>query len=253
MPKSIVRARARASPKPQRAQLPAAAHQVSREDALGDVLSIESEDIRGVPLTSLLSQFGRLFARHGAIAREQPELVYSYSRQVDTIDFFVSHSWAGSRLQKFVALLMYFNASPAYFVVFVVGIAVVLVEIHCFDRLPAWIVREQPDNLNDMQPYQTSGAFMLLVSPLLLVALLFWHRLSGTGGRSLFLDIACICQNDAVRKARGIESLGALLDRCETMVALVDENCAPAANLQHTAHRSTCMHTCMHTHAPVCA
>ena len=45
-----------------------------------------------------------------------------------------------------------------------------LVEIHCFDRLPAWIVREQPDNLNDMQPYQTSGAFMLLVSPLLLVA-----------------------------------------------------------------------------------
>ena len=64
---------------------------------------------------------------------------------------------------------------------------------------------------------------MVGLGPILLIALFGWHRLSGTGRRSLFLDIACICQNDAVRKARGIESLGALLDRSETMIVLMDE------------------------------
>ena len=43
------------------------------------------------------------------------------------------------------------------------------------------------------------------------------------GARHCFLDICCISQQDAALKARGIESLGALLDRSEYMLALVDE------------------------------
>ena len=219
MPKAVRRAESPAKAR----EPPTLAHHTSREDALGNVLSIDSEDIRGVPLTLLLGGFGRLFARSGAIAREQPELVYSYSRQVDTIDYFISHSWSAGRLQKFAALLMFFNASPAYFCSIVFGTTLVLFEIHYFDQLPGWLITEQVDNLNDMQKIRTSNLFLLLISPVLLVALLLWHRLSDTGGRSLFLDIACICQNNVVRKARGIASLGALLDRSETMLVLLDE------------------------------
>ena len=41
---------------------------------------------------------------------------------------------------------------------------------------------------------------------------------------TLFLDICCISQDDPIKKARGIESLGALLDRSERMLVLLDEN-----------------------------
>lgn len=189
------------------------------------MISVEAEDIRGIPLTSLLSGFGRLFARGGAMAREQPEFVYSCSRQVETLDAFVSHSWAASRIQKFVALLMYFNAWPVYLCCFFMATCMILLELHYFERLmPDWLLVEMPDNLNDRAVIQTKYLILPTISVLVPVLLLNWHRVSGCGRKSLFLDIACICQNDAAKKARGIESLGALLDRSETMIVLLDES-----------------------------
>lgn len=203
---------------------PTMAHTLSREDALGDVISVEAEDIRGIPLTALLGGFGRLFSRGGAMAREEPELVFSYSSRVETLDCFVSHSWAASRLQKFVALLMHFNAQPTAYFSLTCITCLVLLQLHCFEWLPSWLAVDLPDNLNRDHEMIRIKYLTMLVLPLLLpLALLNWHRVSGSGAKKLFLDIACICQDDATKKARGIESLGALLDRSETMVVLLDE------------------------------
>lgn len=201
-----------------------AAHALSREDTLGDVISVEAEDIRGLSLTTLLGGFGRLFGGGGAMAREEPELVYSYSRQVETLDFFVSHSWAAGRLHKFVALVMHFNARPVHSCSLLLVTSLVLLELHCFESLPSWLLAELPDNLNlDHGMLRVKYLVMLTLSLLLPLLLLCWHRIGGSGAKRLFLDIACICQSDAAKKARGIESLGALLDRSETMVVLLDE------------------------------
>ena len=48
-----------------------AAHALSREDTLGDVISVEAEDIRGLSLTTLLGGFGRL-PRASPVAARTP-------------------------------------------------------------------------------------------------------------------------------------------------------------------------------------
>ena len=54
----------------------------------------------------------------------------------------------------------------------------------------------------------------------LVLATAHWYR---TCNVTVFLDIACISQDDEVTKARGINALGAILDRSENMLGLVSE------------------------------
>ena len=76
------------------------------EQTLNDVLSLSAEDVRGISLERLLFRNAELFADNGEMARRHPDLVFSFSRQVSTIDYFVSHSWTSSYVLKHIALLM---------------------------------------------------------------------------------------------------------------------------------------------------
>ena len=83
----------------------------ARAASLHDVLSLEKEHLRGITLSSLLSGFGRLFADGGKAARDDPHGTYATSHTVDSLGYFVSHSWRSPRLVKYLAMLLFFKAS----------------------------------------------------------------------------------------------------------------------------------------------
>ena len=81
----------------------------ARAASLHDVLSLEKENLRGITLSSLLGGFGRLFADGGKAARDDPHGTYATSHPVDSLGYFVSHSWRSPRLVKYLAMLLFFH------------------------------------------------------------------------------------------------------------------------------------------------
>ena len=81
-----------------------------------------------------------------------------------------------------------------------------------FHNYPGWL---------DAKPFTFPWLCSACFFPTFLVALFTIHlcNLDGT----LFLDIACIAQDDPEQKAKGIDSLGAVLDRSQKMLVLLDD------------------------------
>ena len=80
----------------------------------------------------------------------------------------------------------------------------------------------QNNNTVDMGTTDTSLLNSLVATTVLLVALFSAHHVGAPP--HAFLDIACIEQSDASKKASGIEQLGGVLDRTRVMVCLIDEH-----------------------------
>ena len=57
-----------------------------------------------VSLPSLLAGRARLFASEGQAARDDPSGTFALSKPVDSLSFFLSHSWRTSRVAKYCAL-----------------------------------------------------------------------------------------------------------------------------------------------------
>ena len=200
----------------------AAATRKSSSAVLADRLSLTSEQLRGVSVTTLLAGGARLFANNGAAAREDPAGTFALSKPVPFLDYFVSHAWRSSRLEKGLALLIYFAQWPAV-IAWLVGAytAFWIATLH-FELLPQVlrgpVLVRMADATQGHQPFFVQA---VSVAALALV-LLTWHRTK----RNVyaFLDIACIDQTDAAKKESGIKSLGAILDRSERMLVIFDEH-----------------------------
>ena len=188
---------------------------------LANVLDLSEEQLRGVSTTTLLQGFGRLFAENGAVARADPQGTFELSRPVKQLDYFVSHAWRTSRWPKFLALLLYFN--------FWSGVAAYCVAAYVsfwfltffFESLPPMYVFAPAPSGYDASEMRSTWLCATTSSVAFLVGLVtaHWWR-----DRSCFLDVACIDQLDATKKAKGISALGALLDRSERMVVILDEH-----------------------------
>ena len=196
-----------------------------RAASLHNVLSIEKEQLRGLTLVSLLLGFGSLFARGGKAARDDPVGTFAHSRPVDSLDWFVSHSWRSPRAVKYLALLLCFNRRDAAVAASFAAIAACFVQTLYFDELPRWLTFVGPNTFTDFEPCEITKGCTLIGYAVLLCGLFGAHRVrQALGGKAVecFLDVACIQQADPAARARGISCLGALLDRSEKMVVLLD-------------------------------
>lgn len=198
----------------------------NRTASLHDVLSIEKEQLRGLTLVALLHGFGRLFAGGGKAARDDPVGTFAHSRPVDSLDWFVSHSWSSPRVVKYLALLLCFNRRDAAVAASFATIAVFFVQALYYESLPRWLTFVGPNVFSDFAPVEISKGCTAIGCSVLLIGLFGAHRARQALGWKpveCFLDVACIPQADPAARARGISSLGALLDRSEGMLVLLDE------------------------------
>ena len=191
------------------------------------VLEMPEGTLRGVPLPTLLRGGARLFADGGQAAKRDPAGTYMMSRPVKSLAFFASHSWSCPRWLKFVALLVHFNLDAAVAVVAVLHAALFMLELLFHDSaLLAPLMLPQP--LMGNLAVGAGSAFETTTLCQTLGPISFWLTLCTAHHfrkpPSVFLDICCIAQDSDEAKARGIASLGAILDRSERMLALVSSD-----------------------------
>ena len=195
---------------------------------LARVLGMPEGSLRGVPLPELLGGAAGLFANRGQAAKDDPVGTYLKSRPVESIDCFASHSWSCPRWLKYFALITHFNLDAAVAAVAATHAVVFTLELLYHDsELLTPFMLPQP-NLGDMNVCagRACAASTLCQT---LAPLVFWvvlctaHRFRQPSP-NVFLDICCIDQTSDAAKARGITSLGAILDRSERMLALVSSD-----------------------------
>jgi len=207
---------------------PARQHEIGerqRLHELAQVLELEKDQLRGVPIPTLLARAARLYARNGAAAREAPAETFALSHAVGRLDFFISHAWRSPRLAKYLALCRYFNGH----------LAVHAALLGCFLTF-FWALHRAPipGELMVQFPNRIDKGGVLTFP----MAAFNWHHVSffaylATAAlahqllrrrQTAFLDIACVNQLDDTSKALGIQRLGAVLQRTERMLVLADEH-----------------------------
>ena len=183
---------------------------------------LNNEQLRGLDVSTLVAGGARLFADGGQAARDDPRGVFALSSPVQRLDYFVSHSWKSPRLAKYAALLSFFNLNAAIIAFAVACFACFWFSTLYFEMLPDWMVMEGQGKYFDDVALRCC-AFAQLLAPLAFTIVAFFGHHVFCRGEKAFLDIACIDQNDATSKRSGINSLGALLDRSQRMIVLLDE------------------------------
>ena len=187
-------------------------------------IDITVDQLRGVSVSSLLDGGAALFADGGAAARLDPAGVFAHSTPVEQLDYFVSHAWRAPRLSKYFAMLCYFNLNAALVAYLVTCCVSFVYSTLFFEALSPFFVYEPPTGeLMDSKQIRSVGTAQFFAF-LVFVAVFFFGHLVLRRGEMGFLDISCIDQRDDSKKAAGINSLGALLDRSQRMVVLLDEN-----------------------------
>ena len=196
--------------------------EAGRVSTLASVLDMDDEVLRGIALPALLANRAQLFEENGRAARDDPKGTFALSRPVESLSYFVSHSWRTSRLMKHLALCVHFNLQRAAIASAAANLLVFALQLFCLDALPSWLVVDQV-HVADYS-FARGGMLCEFTGPLVFIpVLLFGHIFDQE--TTCFLDIACISQDDERKKATGIASLGAILDRSERMLVLCDGNC----------------------------
>ena len=188
---------------------------------LANVLDLDADMLRGIKTTALLDGHGRLFAEDGAVARADPAGVFALSKPVPQLDLFISHAWRTERWPKYICLLLYLNFRPAIGAYAVGAYIAFWCGTFFFDFLPDFIIFDEQPGMFDAVQLRSTWVCSMTAVVALLVVLLTAHRWRP---KSCFLDVCCIDQLDASKKAKGISALGAVLDRSERMVVILDEH-----------------------------
>ena len=186
-------------------------------------LSLTEEQFRGLEVGDLLHGGARLFANGGEAARVDPAGTYALSRPVERLDYFVSHAWRSSRIAKWLSLLCYFNLNAACVAYLITGLACFTFSVFFFEALPPKFIKPVEGLMFDNTEVRAVYVAEIFCYLACIIVFFFGHLIFRRGEKA-FLDIACIDQLDAENKAAGINSLGALLDRSERMVVLLDEH-----------------------------
>eukprot|EP00913_Durusdinium_trenchii_P009575 g8995.t1 len=177
-------------------------------------LTLEVDDflLRGVSLSTCLSQWGKHWSTHGADGGQyesQKSSDYEKSFQVPKYDHFLSHDWKTSRAAKVWSMFFVFNLPAATLASQICAIVVGLVR----ESEALWAPSHGA-------PHQLTTSLV----PWLVFWLFFcfWQRLRSLLGRPLivFLDRLCIAQHDPRLKEKGILGLSAFLDKSQSLTIL---------------------------------
>ena len=151
-----------------------------------------AELLRASRLYTLLSCCAAIFESNEGSAE-----TWVLSKQVQRIDFFVSHNWVVKRMKKFLCLALHFNLRSALLAQVVTMVAIVAARGPGFGN-HVWEAALHVEELGDLTRQHALTAHLLLV-PIFLLVLFFGHemqRLAGWRGASVFLDKTCIHQDD---------------------------------------------------------
>ncbi|CAE7497425.1 unnamed protein product [Symbiodinium natans] len=177
-------------------------HEAERRNSQHTSSSLPSElppeMIRGTALDVCLRWWGANFwSRRSSDG-------YRLSQRVGSIDYFLSHDWATSPTSKTLALLLFFNGTPA-------ALATVCISILCCGLLMA---NRLPGGWPTAS-FSTHSTFVLVFC--------FWQRvrcLLRCRVPIVFLDRLCIAQHDPDLKRQGILGLAGFLAKSEQLAIL---------------------------------
>jgi hypothetical protein len=181
--------------------------------------------LRGTWPSVILEKFGRRLRNNDFNVdpeqrEEMAEIEYSSkSFMVNELDIFLSHSWWAPWMQKYLALLIYFNfwtAMVAYAGLICLG-ALILRKgfgIYCHE-----------EKLGDCS--LTRAALHGVGAVVFFLVLFNLHLLMTklrVANRNVFLDKVCIHQTDLTKKVNGIKSIGAILKKTKTLLIAWDRS-----------------------------
>eukprot|EP00928_Gymnodinium_smaydae_P003634 TRINITY_DN11291_c0_g6_i1.p1 TRINITY_DN11291_c0_g6~~TRINITY_DN11291_c0_g6_i1.p1 ORF type:complete len:507 (+),score=22.22 TRINITY_DN11291_c0_g6_i1:67-1587(+) len=184
----------------------------------------DPELLRGAPFSTVVAGFGRLFDPEGTIAASSgvvsKEDTFIYSRRVDVLHHFLSHSWRDSGKLKWLSLLFYLNFSSAMFLGHLfaaIAFAIVYVMPHIYPvpgvTIPGTAETGMPDVRYRFGPFSMVCMFVSMGS------VFFAHQITRKKA-DLFLDKVCIHQTDLDMKTEGIKALGAFLKKSQQLLVL---------------------------------
>lgn len=195
----------------------------------------ESELIRGIPMNDLLHRGAAVLETKNHKTKQAAEFdhsdvkdlqkllaAYRLSKQVDSLDIFLSHNWSISRFKKFMALALYFNLRGATVVAALTSFLILYLQI--FELLPMFHLPYYKAKFGEED--LLVGIWTLLITPSVFVfCILFQHDIIRLvhPGSATFLDKACIDQIDLRKQQAGIAKLGAFLVRSSRMVVLYSD------------------------------
>eukprot|EP00929_Paragymnodinium_shiwhaense_P043975 TRINITY_DN22567_c1_g1_i1.p1 TRINITY_DN22567_c1_g1~~TRINITY_DN22567_c1_g1_i1.p1 ORF type:complete len:618 (+),score=58.73 TRINITY_DN22567_c1_g1_i1:135-1988(+) len=178
------------------------ASRLSRGDALTQHKSLPSKldagMLRAVPISEVLSGFGRHFSRNAGKASN-----YNLSKCVTEIGDFVSHDWQTGRVSKMITLCYVYNRHPACIASCLAAVLVAYAGISATAGERVYSAR--------------------FVCPFIWLAfLLLWQRMRSVfqTPRYTFLDKLCIHQTDFEKKTAGILGLAGFLAASRRMLVL---------------------------------
>lgn len=115
---------------------------------------------------------------------------FGKSQQVESVDYFLSHSWSAGRFSKYVALLYGFNLSTTLWCCAVVAYLSCLANLLIGDGLPKWmglIAPNFPSIDGTPSPYYQCGE--AFIPPTFVLVLFTAHWWRGKSAPKFFLDI----------------------------------------------------------------
>lgn len=165
---------------------------------------------RGMRLGLLLRCFGSVLCESGGT-----EATFCLSQPVDVLHAFISHNWSVNRIDKFVALSLYFNLHLAVaYLILVLALAAAIVGTGHNPGLVMmclpWIDGRGIESITCTVLYVGVFAAVFFGRELL--------RLLHLDQTVVFLDKTCIDQQSSTSKQNGIECLGAFIHRSERMI-----------------------------------
>ena len=125
----------------------------------------------------------------------------SLSKVTHEIDEFISHSWQAAAWLKYVNILLLYRASPAFALSMASALAAFL--LYGFGLLPP-----------------LGATFVCTWCTWSGITVFYLALLSSPRCSKVFLDIACIDQEDENRKFESVVSMGGVLKRSKSMMVL---------------------------------
>ncbi|CAE7259329.1 unnamed protein product [Symbiodinium natans] len=164
---------------------------------------LEPELLRAVPLHRALAGWGRHWETPDSGMFNVDPKNYKLSQPSESLDVFLSHDWASSGKQKFLALLIVYNSRAAFLACLVVSVLVGVLRGYSVLPDEGWTV------------VLGHGAYVLF--------LVFWQRLRAFVYRPVmaFLDKLCVAQHDEELKQKGIKGIAAFLLSSRQLMVLL--------------------------------
>eukprot|EP00322_Chrysochromulina_rotalis_P001385 CAMPEP_0115834178 /NCGR_PEP_ID=MMETSP0287-20121206/3551_1 /TAXON_ID=412157 /ORGANISM="Chrysochromulina rotalis, Strain UIO044" /LENGTH=520 /DNA_ID=CAMNT_0003287609 /DNA_START=26 /DNA_END=1588 /DNA_ORIENTATION=+ len=179
---------------------------------------------RGTPTKVVLAKFGRIFrCRPDSLPLEERSQLYSLSEPCERFDYFLSHSWRASGIEKYIALALYLRGYAAFAMGAVVSTIVCVLQGSL--NFPFGHVGQLGTRWGDDDSKgRVSVAELLSLLSFVWIGLLLGVPLPRRQRRQhCFLDCTSIAQADEVLKLKGVSRLSSYVCSSDRLIILWDK------------------------------